>query len=332
MQAMILAGLGKSATRGVIGTLAIIFVVLACLNFNRLPVVGNDNVIHARFSEAGALRGGDSVMVSGAEVGKVRDVKLVGGVVEADLVVANSNIALGEQTEARIITITLLGRAAVELVPAGGGKLSPGDTIPVDRTDSPYNITSALNQLTTESGEIDKAELRSAIDQVTSVLDESQESVGPALRGITALSRAISDNDTELTSLLARASRVTDVLAGRDQQIASLLTSGRSLLMELDARQRIVDRVLASARGLARQLRLVLDENASVIGPALKELNDIVGVLNRNKKALQDSITGLRGYATAFGDAASTGPWFDAYVQNLTSPTTLAPIVSGAVE
>ena len=40
-------------------------------------------------------------------------------------------------------------------------------------------------------------------------------------------------------------------------------------------------------------------------------------------------MTGLRGYATAFGDAASTGPWFDAYIQNLTDPATLAPVLSG---
>ena len=52
-------------------------------------------------------------------------------------------------------------------------------------------------------------------------------------------------------------------------------------------------------------------------------------VLNRNRKAIQDTVTGLRGYATAFGDAASTGPWFDAYIQNLTDPATLAPVLSG---
>ena len=55
-------------------------------------------------------------------------------------------------------------------------------------------------------------------------------------------------------------------------------------------------------------------------------------LLNENKKSLQDSITGLRGYATAFGEAISSGPWFDAYIQNLTSPGTLAPIISGAIQ
>lgn len=58
----------------------------------------------------------------------------------------------------------------------------------------------------------------------------------------------------------------------------------------------------------------------------------MVTLLNRNKAALQDAITGLRGYVTGFGEAISTGPWFDAYIQNLTSPGTLVPIVSGVVK
>lgn len=321
--------LHKRARRGLTGTMLIVLAVLASLNLNRLPLVGNSEVIHARFAEAGGLRGGDSVVVSGAEIGKVREVTLEDGVVEADLALTDPDVELGDQTEARIITTTLLGRAAVELVPAGGGDLEAGETIPVERTDSPYSITSALNQLTTESGQIDKEALQRAIDQASSVLEGSQASVGPALRGITDISRAIAANDDQLATLLDRAARVTGVLADRDQQVASLLTAGESLFAELDARQRVVDDLLSSAQALATQLRAVLEENAQVIGPALRQLNEIVAVLNRNRKAIQDTLVGLRGYATAFGDAASTGPWFDAYIQNLTDPATLAPILSG---
>ncbi len=321
--------LHKRARRGLTGTMLIVLAVLASLNLNRLPLVGNSEVIHARFAEAGGLRGGDSVVVSGAEIGKVREVTLEDGVVEADLALTDPDVELGDQTEARIITTTLLGRAAVELVPAGGGDLEAGETIPVERTDSPYSITSALNQLTTESGQIDKEALQRAIDQASSVLEGSQGSVGPALRGITDISRAIAANDDQLATLLDRATRVTGVLADRDQQVASLLTAGESLFAELDARQRVVDDLLSSAQALATQLRAVLEENAQVIGPALRQLNEIVAVLNRNRKAIQDTLVGLRGYATAFGDAASTGPWFDAYIQNLTDPATLAPILSG---
>lgn len=319
----------RLATRGLVGTVILALAVVAALNINRLPLIGNNEVLHVQFAEAGGLRSGDSVMISGAEVGKVRDVSLDGEHVVADVVITDSGVTLGDLTEARIITVTLLGRAAIELEPRGTGSLGGDDSIPVERTSSPYNLTSTLNQLTETTAEIDKAQLAAALDQASATLNASSPDLGPALDGITALSSAISSNDDELRSLVDRADRVTGVLASRDEQIASLLGSGQSLLAELDARQEVVVSLLVSARDLAAQLRLMLEDTDDVLGPALKELDGVVGVLNDNRTNLQESITGLRGYATAFGEALASGPWFDAYIQNLTSPSTLVPILSG---
>lgn len=319
----------RLAVRGAVGTLMLVLVVLISLNLNRLPLVGNSDVIHVQFAEAGGLRGGDSVMISGAQVGKVRDVRLDGKHVVADVVITNTGVELGHGTEAKIITVTLLGRAAVELEPSGQGDLEAGETIPLDRTASPYNLTSTLNQLTEETAEIDKKQLAKALEEASATFNASSSDVGPALDGITALSSAVSANDDELRSLVDRADRVTSVLAGRDKQIGSLLKSGRSLLSELDARQKIIIDLLHSARNLSNQLRLVMRDTDDVLGSALEELDRVVDVLNRNKKNLQSVMTGLRGYVTAYGEAVASGPWFDVYLQNLVSPGTMAPIQSG---
>ena len=321
----------RLAVRGIVGTTVLVLVVVAALNLNRLPLIGNSDVLHVEFAEAGGLKSGDAVMISGAQVGKVRDVHLEGDHVVADIVITDGDVELGDRTEARIITMTLLGRAAVALEPRGAGELEAGDAIPVERTSSPYNLTSTLNQLTETTAEIDKEQLAEALQQASATLSASSPDLGPALDGITALSTAVSANDDELRSLLDRADRVTGVLAGRDQQIASLLGAGESLLSELDARHEVLVSLLRSARGLASQLRLTLRDTDDVLGPALEELDGVVDVLNENKDDLQASITGLRGYATAFGEALASGPWFDAYIHNLTSPATLAPIISGVV-
>lgn len=321
----------RLAVRGIVGTTVLVLVVIAALNLNRLPLIGNSDVLHVQFEEAGGLKSGDAVMISGAQVGRVRDVHLDGDHVVADIVITDGDVELGDRTEARIITMTLLGRAAVALEPRGGGELRAGDAIPLDRTSSPYNLTSTLNQLTETSAEIDKEQLADALQEASATLSASSPDLGPALDGITALSTAVSANDDELRSLLDRADRVTGVLAGRDRQIASLLGAGESLLSELDARHEVIVSLLRSARGLAAQLRLMLRDTDDVLGPALEELDGVVDVLNENRANLQASIVGLRGYATAFGEALASGPWFDAYIHNLTSPATLAPILSEVV-
>lgn len=319
----------RIALRGVIGTLTLVLVVVTAFNINRLPLIGNNEVLHVQFAEAAGLGSGDAVMISGARVGKVRDVRLDGEHVVADIVITDGDIELGDRTEARIITVTLLGRAAVELDPRGSGELEAGETIPVERTSSPYNLTSTLNQLTDTSAEIDKEQLAEALEEASATLSASSPDLGPALDGITALSSAVSANDDELRSLVDRADRVTGVLAGRNEQIASLLGAGRSLLAAVHARQDVIISLLHSARELSAQLRLMIRDTDDVLGPALTELDDVVDVLNKNKANLQGTISGLRGYVTAYGEAVASGPWFDVYLQNLTSPATVAPILSG---
>lgn len=317
------------AIRGVVGTLALVLVVLAGLNLDKLPLIGNNDVLHVNFAEAGGLKNGDDVLISGAQVGKVRRVRLDGEHVVADIVLTDADVKVGERTEARIVTVTLLGRAAVELEPRGSGDLSSGGTIPVDRTSSPYNLTSTLNQLTETTAAIDKAKLADALEETSAMLQATGSDIGPALEGVMALSSAVAANDDALISLVDRADRVTGVLATRDEQLASLFGAGRSLLEEVDARQDVVVSLLRSARRLASQLRLTMRDTDDVLGPALKELDKVVDVLNKNKDNLQATITGLRGYTTGVGESLASGPWFDIYIQNLTSPATLAPILSG---
>lgn len=319
----------QNARRGVIGTLVIAGVVASTLTYRSWPLLRNDNVLHIEFAEAGGLNVGDDVVVSGANVGKVSEIRLDGAKVRVTAKLSDDDLRLGEDTRAKIVTVTLLGRAAVRLEPQGSGRLTKGMTVPLDRTSSPYDVTSALNQLTGEVTAIDKEQLAGALRQVSATFTDTPESLGRALTGVKQVSATIADNDRSLRELLDRAGQVTGVLADRDQQIARLLTSGNDLLSELDARQRVITDLLASARALSQQLTAVADENSTVIPGALAEVNKVVDQLNRNGKNLQDAITGLRNYATAFGEAISSGPFFDAYIQNLTSPGSIAPLISG---
>lgn len=319
----------QHARRGVIGTLVIIAVVVSTLTYRSWPLLRNTDTVQVEFAEAGGLEVNDDVIVSGAPVGKVSDIRLQGGHVLVTVKLADHDVRLGSDTRADIVTVTLLGRAAVRLEPRGSGDLEPGDTIPLARTSSPYDVTQALNQLTGETAAIDKGRLAEALRQVSSTFAETPEQLGPALSGIRKVSETLAANDDALQELLANAGDVTGVLAGRDQQISQLLTHGNDLLAELESRQEVVVSLLHSARALSRQLTAVARENGTVLPQTLSEVNEVVALLNRNRRNLQLTITGLRNYATAFGEAISSGPFFDAYIQNLTSPGTLAPVISG---
>ncbi len=63
---------------GLIGTVIVACVVLAAFEYNKLPFIKNTNDYSAYFSEAGGIKVGSTVRISGMGVGRVSDVRLDG--------------------------------------------------------------------------------------------------------------------------------------------------------------------------------------------------------------------------------------------------------------
>ena len=116
---------------GAIGVALSAAVVLAALNYDKLPFFDQSEDYSAYFSEAGGLIPGAAVQVSGFKVGKVDSVELDGPRVLVKFNV-DKHIRLGDRTEAAIKTKSLLGSKIMEVTPRGEGQQS--GTIPANRT------------------------------------------------------------------------------------------------------------------------------------------------------------------------------------------------------
>ena len=314
---------------GVGGTVVIAAVLLVTMQFSRLPLVGDGRELSAYFTEAGGLRAGAPVLVAGAQVGEVDAISIEADQVRVDFTVTHDEVRLGKDTRAAITTLTLLGKAGLELEPDGHGDLEEDARIPVSRTSSPYDITSALSELTDRSASIDVDQLSKALSTVTGTFASTPVELKSALDGLETVAGSVADNGDTLQALLDKARSLTGVLATRNTQVGTLLTSGSALLAELTARQRAIVDVLQSTTELTAQVSRLIQENNADLKPALKALIKVTDLLNRNKANLQKTIRGAYDYVIEYGDAISSGPYLDAYVQNLTSPGTLTPILSG---
>lgn len=317
---------------GLVGTIVIVLVMGLVYRFDKLPFVDDAQRMTAEFTEAGGLVKGDPVMVAGAKVGEVSKISIGRGKVLVDFDVQNRDVSIGRDSRASIVTLTLLGKGALKIVPKGSGRLSAGAVIPVSRTSSPYDITQALSQLTTTVDTIDVGQLSKAVSTVSGTFEKTPPELKGALDGVTQVAQTIDDNDRALGQLLAKAKNVTGVLADRNDEITTLLTSGESLLRQLNARREVVVSLLSSAQQLADQLTAVVRENRAKVKPALTQLNQVLDMLNRNKASVEGLIDGLSRYTTELGEAVGSGPFFNAYVQNLTEPQTIAPVLSGILE
>lgn len=300
-------------------------VALSVVLFGASPVIRllTSSSYTAVFSDAGGLQVGDDVRLNGAAVGQVDQVRLDGEHVAVEFTVPHVG-RLGTATRAAIKADTVLGTRFLGVRPEGPGELPAGAVIPLERTNSPYDITQALSTLTEKSEQLDKQKLAEALDTINTTFADTPASLRVALDGVSRLSQTLGSRDEALRELLAHAQTVTGVLAKRSDNFVQVVSDGDRLLAELNQRRRLIQALLVHVTEVFDQLNGLVKDNKDQLRPALEELKDVLDLLNRNDKNLAAVIHGLNMYAGGLGEAVGGGPWFYAFIANL-PPTNLVP-------
>lgn len=314
-------------TVGVVGILIVVAAVIAVFSYDKIPFIKGTSDYSAYFAEAGGIKSGSDVRVSGLSVGKVSGVKLDGTKVLVTFTV-NEDVALGDRTEAAIKTETVLGTKMLELMPRGDGELT--GTIPIERTHSPYDLPTALGDLTTTISALDTTKLSSALTTLADTFKDTPPDLKLALEGVAKFSNTLDNRDAKLRKLLADANKVTAVLAKRSDQIASLVVNANALLAELLTQRNSLDALMTDLTAASRQITGLVNDNRTQLEPALDKLNGVLGILDNRKQELQRTLYLLRRYAMSFGEVLGSGPFFKASLVNLLPGQFAQPFVDAA--
>ncbi|MBP2191910.1 MCE family protein [Nocardia goodfellowii] len=315
--------------QGLVGIVLMVCVILIGLQSQRFMEWGTTVRYEAVFTEAGGLRTGDDVVVSGVEVGRVAKVALRDGDARVVFTV-DADVRLGDRSSAHIKTGSLLGKRVLTVISEGAGTLRQSQVIPVSRTSSPYSLTDAVGDLATNVSDIDTKALNDSLELLSSTLDRVAPQLGPAFDGLSALSRSINERNTSLGELLGATATVSGILAQRSDQLNALLLNGNSLLGVLaERRQAIVD-LLANTAAVARQLSGLVADNEAELGPTLDRLNSVVAMLERNRDSIGAALPGLVKVTLTQGEIVSSGPFYNAYVANLIPAQVIQPYIEQA--
>lgn len=302
----------------VVGIVVLALITLAAYRSDDLPVIGGGTTYTAAFSEAAGLSAGDPVYVAGIEVGRVSEVRLDGARVLASLRVADAWI--GNETTAAIQIRTLLGAKYVSLDPQGDSVLDPDDTIPLQRTTSPYDVVEAFNGLSGTIDDIDTAQLAQSMQVLSDTFRGTSEEVRGALDGLSRLSETIASRDQQLERLLANTRNVSGVLADRNAEFERLIRDGNLLLEEVRLRRDAISALLTNTQRLSQELRGLVADNEAQLRPALEQLDRVAAVLQRNQDNLDEALRLEATFVRVFANVLSNGHWFDSYVCGLVPP------------
>ncbi|PAZ16864.1 ABC transporter substrate-binding protein [Streptomyces sp. SA15] len=307
---------------GAVGLTTLGLLAVAAFNADSLPLIGDGETYSAAFSEAGGLKPGDEVRIAGVKVGKVEEVDLDGDHVKVTFKLKGEP-RFGTETGASIRVKTILGAKYLALHPKGPGQLKAAAEIPLKRTVPAYDVVQAFSDLTTMTEEVDTDRLAQALDTLSTTFKDSPAEVRASIKGLSQISRTVASRDKALHELLDHANGVTGVLADRTEDFTALVKDGDALFKEISKRRAAIHKLLKTSAALGIELSGLVEDNEKEIGPALKGLNRVVDMLERNQASLDRSVQLLAPYVRLFTNTLGNGRWFDSYVQNLVA----APVV-----
>lgn len=270
----------------------------------------------AVLAQTAGLRAGEDVEVYGVPVGEVKSVELDGDVVKVRFVV-KKGIELGNRSTAAVKVATLLGTHYLAVTPAGSGRL---ETIPLERTSVPFNLQDVLEKGTTSLEELDPALLAKALTEASRTLGATSEEIGPALTGIARLSEAVQRRSDQTGQLLTAARDVTSQLSTSSADLVVLMRQANLVITEITQRREAIHTLLVETTTLATNLAGVVDDTRKDMGPALRQLNNVLKTLRDEDATLKDVLSKIAPTVRYFANATGNGPWGDLWLKDPALP------------
>jgi len=270
----------------------------------------------AVLAQTAGLRAGEDVEVFGVPKGEVKSIGLAGDKVVVRFVL-DDDIDLGNRSTAAVKVATLLGSHYIAVTPAGSGRT---DTIPLARTSVPFNLQDVLEKGTANLEQLDPELLARALTETSKTLTATNEEIGPALTGIARLSEAVQSRSDQTGRLLAAARGVTGQLAASSTDIVGLMRQANLVIGEITQRREAIHTLLTETTTLAGNLAAVVDQTRDDLGPALRQLNAVLGTLRDEDATLKDVLAKIAPTVRYFANATGNGPWADLWLKDPAMP------------
>jgi phospholipid/cholesterol/gamma-HCH transport system substrate-binding protein len=120
------------------------------------------------------------------------------------------------------------------------------------------------------------------------------------------------------------------VLSQRSAQLNTLILDANDLVDVLAQRRNAIVELLANTSAVAQQLSGLVADNEKQLAPTLAKLNSVSAMLEKNRDNIAKALPGLVKYQITLGETVANGFYYNAFVPNMTLPTTMQPFLDYA--
>ncbi|WP_338886526.1 MlaD family protein [Rhodococcus sovatensis] len=203
---------------GSVGVAVVTVMMLAAGAVYAMPF--GERTYTANFATAAGVKPGDEIRVAGISVGSVRSVALAGDHVDIEFGVSRE-VFVGEASTLTVKLLTPIGGHYILLKSVGNEELGSTE-IPLEHTEVPYELSDVIETSTPLVRDIDGSTLRETVAELDAALGTQPEST-----------RAIVDNLSSLTDVIARRTEQLEQGLVVSDEYVGALSDDRVMLTEL---------------------------------------------------------------------------------------------------
>lgn len=294
------------------------------------PLTVQTRRYRAEFTNVEGLTEGSDVLIAGVRVGRVDEVLLRGGHAHVSFQVA-ADQRIPSTGLAVIRYADMLGARYLALTPGRGGPpLRDGDTITLERTRPPLDLTSLLNGFKPLFEAIDPHQVNRLAGSVVAVFEGERGTISSLLAEIVSVTSTVAGQDEVFGEVVANLNTVLGTVNSNREDVRGLVDGLAQLAHTAAQNREQVGATLDNGAALAGSLSGALAE----IGPGLSRdvgsVRRISAELVRNQQQLEGTAREVPGLLGTVGRATDYGSWANVYICNLSVSVGGEPVDLGA--
>ncbi|GAA3182835.1 MULTISPECIES: MCE family protein [Streptomyces] len=271
----------------------------------------------ALFTDVTGLVDGDSVRISGVEVGEVTGVRVVQRRTAEVTFTVRKDRTLPRSTTAAVKYLNMVGQRYVSLGRGSGdltGSLDAGDTIPLDRTTPALDLTLLFNGFKPLFEGLSPKDVNELAGSIVQVLQGEGATVDSLIRHIGSLSTTVAAKDEVIGQVVDNLTTVLDTLNDREADFDDLVVTLRDLVTGFDDDREPLGEAVEAMGDLTTVTAGLFKDGRAPLKRDIRELGRLSANLGAHTPQIEDFLHRTPAKMTALARLSSYGSWFNLYL------------------
>ncbi|MGC0377505.1 MCE family protein [Streptomyces sp. SAI-229] len=271
----------------------------------------------ALFTDVTGLADGDSVRISGVEVGEVTDIRVVERRTAQVTFTVRDDRRLPRSTTAAVKYLDMVGRRYVSLGRGSGdltGTLEEGGTVPLERTTPALDLTLLFNGFKPLFEGLSPKDVNELAGSIVRVLQGEGATVDGLIRHIGSLSTTVAAKDEVIGQVVGNLTTVLDTLNDREDGFDDLVVTLQELVSGFNEDREPLGKAVAAMDDLTTVTADLLDDGRAPLKQDIRELGRLSDNLGEHTPRIEDFLEKTPAKMTALARLSSYGSWFNLYL------------------